>query len=150
LFSTDLATNGTRDTTISINAQVQQLAKVDVKGSKTLPSWMERSGFDARKIQGMGAFATQAEIGRHGFSDLSSVLQGMRGIHIDFGGPFPVVAMIGGAARCNPNWFLDGVEIRHIKTAAGPCPCRITSIPWITSSRDAAQLAVIAAEFHAV
>jgi len=37
LFSTDLATNGTRDTTISINAQVQQLAKVDVKGSKTLP-----------------------------------------------------------------------------------------------------------------
>lgn len=110
LFSTDFATNASRDTTISVTAQAQQLAKVDVKGSKALPSWMERSGFDARKIQGMGAFMTQDDIGKHGYSDLSSVLQQMRGIHVDFGGPFPVVAMVGGAARCNPNWFLDGIK----------------------------------------
>jgi hypothetical protein len=110
LFSTDLATNASRDTTISITAQAQQLAKVDVKGAKALPSWMERSGFDARKTQGMGAFITQEEIGRHGFSDVTSILQGMRGIHIDFGGPFPVVAMVGGSARCDPNWFLDGIK----------------------------------------
>jgi Carboxypeptidase regulatory-like domain/TonB-dependent Receptor Plug Domain len=110
LFSTDLATNASRDTTISITAQVQQLAKVDVKGNKALPSWMERSGFDARKTQGLGAFMTQADIGKHGYSDVVSVLQGMRGIRIEFGGQFPSVQLVGGAARCNPNLFLDGVR----------------------------------------
>ena len=108
LFSTDLATNGSSDTTLTITKQTQQLAKVEVTGKKALPSWMERSGFDARRIQGMGAFTTQEEIGRHGFSDLVSILQGMRGIHVEFGGAFPTVNLIGGAARCDPNFFLDG------------------------------------------
>lgn len=109
LFTTDLATNSSRDTTISITAPVQQLAKVDVKG-KSLPSWMERSGFDSRRTVGMGAFITQEEIGRHTFSDLTSVLQGMRGIRVEFGGPFPNILMIGGGATCNPTYFLDGIR----------------------------------------
>jgi Carboxypeptidase regulatory-like domain/TonB-dependent Receptor Plug Domain len=109
-FSTDLATNAIRDTTISITAQAQQLAKVDVKGNKALPSWMERSGFDARKTLGMGSFMTQEDIGRHGYSDVVSVLQSMRGIRIERGGEFPSVQLVGAGARCNPNFFLDGVR----------------------------------------
>jgi hypothetical protein len=123
-FSTDLATNATRDTTVSINAQAQELAKVDVNQRKALPSWMERSGFEDRRIKGLGAFLTQGDIEKHGFSDLVAVLQGARGLRVDFGGTFPTITMTGGAARCYPSYFLDGIKfngaLRELSGIATP------------------------------
>jgi len=123
-FSTDLATNATRDTAVSINAHAQELAKVDVNQKKALPSWMERSGFEDRRIKGMGAFLTQGDIEKHGYSDLIAVLQGARGLRVDFGGAFPTITMTGGAARCYPTYFLDGIKftgaLRELSGIAPP------------------------------
>jgi hypothetical protein len=115
--SMDFATNVARDTTLSVSRQAQPLKPVAVKGSAILPSWMERSGFETRRLQGMGSFLTEQDIARHGSSDLASVLLGARGIHIDYTGslggrviPFPFLHGISdtNGMRCTPNVFLDG------------------------------------------
>jgi hypothetical protein len=116
----DFATNAARDTTLSVSRQAQPLKPVAVKGSAILPSWMERSGFETRRLQGMGAFVTEQDIARHGFSDLISVLQGVRGVNVEWGGTgktggiaFPLPYLLGisspqASLRCRPNFFLDG------------------------------------------
>src|ERR1035441_4875066 len=76
--SMDFATNAARDTTLSVSRQAQPLKPVAVKGSAILPSWMERSGFETRRLQGMGAFVTEQDIARHNFSELINVLEGVR------------------------------------------------------------------------
>jgi protocatechuate 3,4-dioxygenase beta subunit len=118
--SMDFATNAARDTTLSLSRQAQPLKPVAVKGSAILPSWMVRSGFETRRLQGMGAFVTEQDIARHGFSDLISVLQGVRGVNVQWGGTgktggisFPLPYLLGvsslqGSLRCRPNFFLDG------------------------------------------
>jgi hypothetical protein len=117
----DFATNAARDTTLSVSRQAQPLKPVAVKGTAVLPSWMEKSGFETRRLQGMGAFVTEQDIKRHTFSELISVLEGVRGIHVEYGGqggrgwgtPFLLgVTSIQGknGVRCLPNYFLDGVR----------------------------------------
>jgi len=117
--SMDFATNAARDTTLSVSRQAQPLKPVAVKESAILPSWMERSGFETRRLQGMGAFVTEQDIKRHTFSDLITVLEGVRGVHVEFGGAVGImfaqpyllgVTSIQGknGVRCLPNLFLDG------------------------------------------
>jgi hypothetical protein len=112
--SMDFATNAARDTTLSVSRQAQPLKPVAVKGSAILPSWMERSGFETRRLQGMGAFVTEQDIARHNFSELINVLEGVRGVRVNWnsaaGISFPLPSLVGGGARCVPNYFLDGVR----------------------------------------
>ena len=117
--SMDFATNAVRDTTLSVSRQAQPLKPVAVKESGTTMSWMEKLGFETRRSQGLGAFVTEQDIKRHTFSDLISVLQGVRGVHVEFGGAagisFPMPYLLGvssvrGGVRCAPNYFLDGAR----------------------------------------
>jgi hypothetical protein len=116
----DFATNAARDTTLSIGRQAQVLTPMAVVGRIGTVSWMERQGFEKRRIQGMRAFVTEADIARHEFSDLTQILEGVRGVTIEWtcGHPhcvaFPVPFLIGitsvqsGSVHCLPNFYLDG------------------------------------------
>jgi hypothetical protein len=119
--SMDFATNAARDTTLSVSRQAQPLTAVAVKEHETTMSLMVSEGFYRRQKQGMGAFVTQQDIARHGFSDLISVLDGVRGVHVQFGPktrsqsgvstPMPFLVGVSspqGGVYCRPNFFLDG------------------------------------------
>ena len=118
--SMDFATNAARDTTLSVSRQAQPLKPVAVKEHETTMSLMVRDGFYRRQKQGLGAYVTAQDIARHGFSDLISVLDGIRGITIEFGGsgktgglsrPLPYLLGVSspeGGLRCSPNFFVDG------------------------------------------
>lgn len=121
----DFATNAVRDTTLSINRQAQVLKPMAIVGRTSAGSLMERQGFEKRRIQGMGAFVTEAEITRHGFSDLTEILEGVRGVRVVWGGTgktggiaFPVPYLLGvssvqaGSIHCLPNFFVDGAQFR--------------------------------------
>jgi hypothetical protein len=105
------------DSTSPTARGAQKLAAVAIDEKAVLPSWMERSGFEDRRKIGLGAFVTEEQIARHGFSDLASVLDGVRGVHVAFGpapgsqtgitSPQPYLLGPGGV-RCSPNYFLDG------------------------------------------
>ncbi|MFI5246061.1 MAG: carboxypeptidase regulatory-like domain-containing protein, partial [Gemmatimonadales bacterium] len=112
-FSLDFATNQVRDTTLSIGKQAQRMTPVAVKGQSST-SWMERSGFETRRLQGLGAFVTAEDIARHPTEDLTGVLQGMRGMHVEYGtSGHPMPYLRGGStASCIPNYFLDGVPFK--------------------------------------
>jgi hypothetical protein len=122
--SMDFATNAARDTTLSVGRQAQPLKPVAVKEHETTLSLMVNDGFYRRQRQGLGAYVTAQDIARHGFSDLISVLDGVRGITVEFGGsgktgglarPLPYllgVSSPAGGFRCSPNFFLDGVPFR--------------------------------------
>lgn len=104
------------DTSLPSSQRAQQLAPVAIDEKAVLPSWMERSGFETRRHQGLGAFLTAEEIARHGYSDLASILRTVRGINVVYGGgggrtiPFPYLLGISdfNGLRCVPNVFLDG------------------------------------------
>ena len=117
----DFATNAARDTTLSLSRQAQPLEAVAVKERGTTMSWMEKDGFERRRMQGLGAFVTEQDIARHGFSDLISVLQGVRGVRVEWGPagrseagfstPMPFLLGVSspqGGVYCRPNFFLDG------------------------------------------
>jgi hypothetical protein len=114
--SMEFATSAIRDTTFLLGRLAQSLTPVDITGRAILPSWMERSGFETRRQQGLGAFLTAQDISRHGYSELSSILQGTRGINVIYGGaggrglPFPFLLGVSdfNRMRCVPNVFLDG------------------------------------------
>jgi hypothetical protein len=110
--SMDFATNGARDTTLSMTRKTQALAAVTVAG-RTATSWMELSGFETRRLHGLGAYVTEQEIAKHNFPDLISILRGVRGLHVEYsrggGRPLPMPYLRGAsAAECVPNFFLDG------------------------------------------
>jgi hypothetical protein len=118
--SVDFATNVSRNTTLSVSRQAQALKPVTVKERATTASLMLNDGFETRRKQGLGAFVTEEDIARHSFSDLISVLQGLRGVNVEWGGSgktagisFPMPYLLGisspqGGLRCLPNFFLDG------------------------------------------
>jgi hypothetical protein len=123
--SMDFATNAARDTTLSVSRQAQTLKPVAVKERGNSMSLMEIDGFEKRRMQGMGAFVTEQDIARHGHSDLISVLQGLRGVTVDYGGSgktgamrFAIPYLLGisdfNQMRCVPNFFLDGAPFSII------------------------------------
>jgi hypothetical protein len=127
----DFSTNAARDTSLSIGRQAQTLAKVDVNRSAVLPSLMERSGFEIRRHQGMGAFLTEQDIKKHTYSDFISVIEGMRGMHVTrsnaagISQPFPFLNGLSdlNQVRCIPNVFLDGAAFPiSLPGPNGPVP----------------------------
>lgn len=116
-FTMDFATSAARDTTLTIGGQAQELTTVTVVGAVPSTSMMERDGFETRRRQGMGAFMTAQELARYGLADLVTVLQGMRGVHIEYGAsngatalPMPFMRGVANlkGSYCIPNIFLDG------------------------------------------
>ena len=130
--SLDLPTNGNRTIMMSITRKAQELTAVTIAGRARSASWMEVSGFETRRLHGLGAYLTEEEIGRHAYPDLAAVLRGMRGVHVECnatrtglqGMPcFPMPTMLGisdfsNGVYCAPNYFVDGVPFRV--DAAGP------------------------------
>jgi len=121
--SMDLATNGTRDTTLSISRQAQELAPVAVAGQARSTSWMDLNGFDSRRTRGLGAYVTGEEIARHGYPDVAAVLRGVRGVRVECNstkrGPqgipcFPMPYLLSitdlSGVHCVPNFFVDGTQ----------------------------------------
>jgi hypothetical protein len=109
--SMDFATGAARDTLLTIGRKAQALKAVAVKANATLPSWMERSGFEDRRKMGLGGFVTEEEIKRHTHPELLTVLEEVRGVRIEFrliGGVMGFPYMFSGGRRCAPNYFLDG------------------------------------------
>jgi hypothetical protein len=112
--SMDFATNAARDTTLSVSRQAQPLKPVAVKERETAMSLMLNDGFEARRLHGLGAYLTEQDIARHGFSDLASVLIVMRGVHFETdrrGRRNPMMMGIHSfksGPYCIPNYFLDG------------------------------------------
>jgi hypothetical protein len=113
--SMDFATNAARDTTLSVSRQAQPLKPVAVKERGTTMSLMLNDGFETRRMHGLGAYVTEQDIARHGFSDLASVLIGMRGVHFETdrrGRRHPMMMGIHSfksGPYCIPNYFLDGL-----------------------------------------
>lgn len=112
-FSVDFKTNAARDTTLSIGRQAQRMTPVAVKGQSST-SWMEKNGFETRRLQGLGAFVTAEDIARHPTSDLTGVLQGARGMHVEYGTSGHPMPYLRGTSSsiCIPNYFLDGVPFK--------------------------------------
>lgn len=100
----------------------QALDKVAVNAKSQMASLMDRSGFNERKIMGLGVFVTADDIAKHSFSDLIDVLQGVRGVMVERGPqarstsgiarPMPFLKGIGGghSQECIPNFFVDGAQ----------------------------------------
>jgi hypothetical protein len=120
-ISIDFATSAVRDTVLLMRRQAQNLKSVAVQAKAQPSSLMERSGFNERRAQGLGAFITEEDLSRHNYSDLISVLQGVRGVHVERGAvsrsesgiaqPMPYlkgVADTETAQNCIPNFFVDG------------------------------------------
>jgi hypothetical protein len=108
--SMDFATSEARDTLFSIGKKAQALRPVTIRGEAT-PSWMERSGFEFRRKMGLGGFMTEEEVKRHTFPELVTVLEGIRGVRVNWGGAKGVMGipfMMGMGHTCAPNYFLDG------------------------------------------
>ena len=141
-----------RDTSGAGRATVQKLAKVDVKESAVLSSWAERSGFETRRLKAQGAFVTSEEIKKHNYSELSSILGTVRGIHLDYAPCDPgtrnsgtrcaIPFLIGQASiqsrtqgRCIPHYYLDGAPFRDDfeKLSAIVLPERIKGIEVYSS-----------------
>src|SRR5450432_4269640 len=112
-----------KDSTSPISPRAQAMSPVKIEENATPLSMMERDGFEKRRTMGLGAFLTEADIGKFGYSDLASVLNGTRGVRVDFTGngksagiAFPMPRMIGvasaGRVYCTPNFFLDGAPLR--------------------------------------
>ena len=119
-FTADFATNGIRDTTLSINRRAQTLERVTVKAKEASNSLMLQEGFDTRRAQGLGKFITQKDVERHPASSLTDVLAGAGNLRIEYGtGGFPMPYLRGGnSGKCIPNYFLDNMYIEV--TSAGP------------------------------
>lgn len=99
----------------------QKLAAVAIDEKAVLPSWMERSGFEQRRKMGLGGFLTEQDIARHGYQELISVLEVVRGVRVEWNSdkrsssgystPMPFLLGISspqGGVLCRPNFFLDG------------------------------------------
>jgi hypothetical protein len=119
------------DTTLPGSPRAQMLAAVAIDERAVLPSWMERSGFEFRRKMGLGAFVTEEQIARHGFSDLTSVLDGVRGVRVAFGPAprsqsgvmHPQAYLLGpGGVRCSPNLFLDGAPFKGYRDFSAILP----------------------------
>jgi hypothetical protein len=97
-------------------------------------------GFETRRKQGLGAFIAEKDIAGHSFPDLVSILQGVRGIHIQYRGtgkvgdpitPVPYMLGVGSpgsGAYCIPSFFLDrmpfdvnsGIDFRDLSSMVPP------------------------------
>lgn len=115
--SMDFATNGLRDATLSLSRKAQDLSPVAVDGRARSTSPMELSGFETRREHALGSFIIAQDIAKHNFSDLGSILRGVRGVHIEYlrrNGlpPLPIPLFLGvsdlKSNYCAPNVFLDG------------------------------------------
>jgi len=109
----DFATNGIRDTTLSMIARAPVLAADTVKGkASSIPSMDD--GFETRRMRGLGSYVTAEQISRHNFSNIPDILRGLGSVRVECNamkgsamGCIPVPYLRGG---CVPNVFLDGVE----------------------------------------
>jgi hypothetical protein len=127
--SMDFATNGARDTALSVTRKAQALTPVAVQGSRSSP-WMALGGFEDRRKRGLGEFVTADEIARHNYTDVASILRGNGKVHVVClankrlqGVPcYPIPMMMGlssfSVADCIPNFFVDGAQV--LVTGAGP------------------------------
>jgi hypothetical protein len=104
VFSMDFATNAVRDTSFTLVKLAQQMRTVSVQGRSSTASWMGLSGFEARRMQGLGDYLTDTQIAEHNYPDLAATLRGMRGIRIECNanknglegvGCTPTISMIG-------------------------------------------------------
>jgi hypothetical protein len=122
-FSMDFPTHGTRDTTVAITKQAQELKAVSVKEHGFTTSPMLNSGFADRQAHGLGSFLTDKDLAKHNYSDLIGVLSTVRGMHIAYGTKgYPLPQMLGSMSLntdfCVPNFWVDGTPW-HV-TSSGP------------------------------
>lgn len=123
VVSIDFATSAVRDTVLLMKRLVQDLKAVTVQAKAQMSPLMERSGFNERRAQAVGAFITEEDISKHGSSDLISILQGVRGVHVNRGQPTrsqsgiaqPMAYLKGindihHTQDCIPNYFIDGAQ----------------------------------------
>jgi hypothetical protein len=109
-FSVDFATNASRDTTLSIGRQAQTLKQVAVSGRARSMSPMENDGFNLRRLQGLGKFATAEDLARHPALDLATSIAAVGGVHVEYVGGYPMPYLRGTkGTNCIPNYFIDGV-----------------------------------------
>ena len=108
-ISVDFATKASRDTIVSLSRNAQHLQPVTVLGRGTSTSAFGNSGFEARRRQHFGTFITQEDLARHPAFDLTDVLAGIAGVHVEYGTRgFPVPLLHGtSGGYCQPNFFLD-------------------------------------------
>jgi hypothetical protein len=125
-ISIDFATSAILDTALVMTRVVQDLMTVAIQAKMRMTPQMERSGFNEHLAQGLGAFITEADLSKHNYGDLISVLQGVRGVHVERGAVSrdqsgiaqPILFMKGvvtvqgaqNAQNCLPNFFVDGAQ----------------------------------------
>lgn len=100
----------TRDATVSINlgARISTLSTVKVTGAPA-----DRSGFLARRTQGMGHFLDAAALEQRGLQSVASVLTTMPSLHGNgYSRNDPTRPNVSGRGNCVPTVYLDGMELR--------------------------------------
>jgi len=111
----DFPTSAERDTTLRLGQTAQELLAITVAEGQRSMSLMTADGFDARQARGLGTYVTAKELSRNYYPDLIAVLEGLKGLRVDYTNQFPYVpqvSMLGisdySNAYCTPNFFLDG------------------------------------------
>jgi len=118
----DVPLNAVRETVVQVARPGQQLATYTVRSAAPDRSVMAMSGFAIRQQQGLGAFATEAQLRRFNYPTLAAVLQTMRGVNIEYdakGRPLPVMRGMAGA-RCIPFFFVDNTPMLVDGASPGP------------------------------
>jgi hypothetical protein len=119
-FTMHFATNASRDTTLSVRRQAQDLAAVAVKERASSTAAIDNGGFEKRMRQGLGTFVTAQDLLKQAPVDLTAAIQRIRGISIipdRWGNTMPYLRGTR-SATCIPNWFVDGQQVRVSGPAA--------------------------------
>jgi hypothetical protein len=106
----DFPTGATRQATFALVRQVQTLATDTVRGRSRPLSLMAVEGFDQRRQIGMGTFLVEADLAKHNYSNLTEVMNSIKGVHVEYGtNGQPMIYLRGNKeGNCIPTYFIDG------------------------------------------
>lgn len=103
----------TSDTTVTLTRAGQPLQKYVVRAKASSWSLMNQSGFEKRRLVGLGAFVTAEQLERVSYPTLVSILQSMRGVSVEYDGrgfPLPYLRGMAGG-RCIPRFYVDNTPM---------------------------------------
>jgi len=81
---------------------------VEARAEQLVPRYLD---FERRRQRGMGAYLRWDEIAKQGHGSVGDALHGVRGVRIQCNQQtFECFAVMARSPRCQPTWWIDGVE----------------------------------------
>jgi hypothetical protein len=111
-FSVHLPVSGTVEGDFPLDFTGYRLAAVAVeaRAERLAPRYLD---FERRRQRGLGAYLRWDEIAKQGYSSVGDALHTIRGVRIECNQQtFECFAVMARSPRCQPTWWIDGVEVR--------------------------------------